>query len=88
MRYVRIGRLGCSLMSVMPDNTATFCATFPPILSAIRMAGDGGMRVMFDIAESDMPEALNLLMWKGQVLSVTVGPEQRDRQGETRKIHI
>ena len=57
----------------MPD-TATFRATLPPILSAIRMAGDGGMRVMFDIAESDMPEALKLLMWKGRVLVVTIEP--------------
>ena len=55
---------------------ATFRASFPPILSAIRMAGDGGMRVMFDIPESDMPEALKLLMWKGAVLRVTVGPEK------------
>ena len=59
----------------MPD-TATFRATLPPILSAIRMAGDGGMRLMFDVPESDMPEALKLLMWKGQVLRITVGPER------------
>ena len=47
----------------------------PPILSAIRMAGDGGMRIMVDIPETDMPEALKLLMWKGRVLRMTVGPE-------------
>ena len=66
------------------DESATFRASFPPVLSAIRMAGDGGMRIMLDIPESDMPEALNLLMWKGSVLSVTVGPEQKDesRVGE------
>ena len=58
----------------MPD-TATFRATLPPILSAIRMAGDGGMRIMVDIPETDMPEALKLLMWKGRVLRMTVGPE-------------
>ena len=62
-------------MGAMPD-TATFRATLPPILSAIRMAGDGGMRIMVDIPETDMPEALKLLMWKGQVLVVTVGPER------------
>ena len=55
---------------------ATFRASFPPVLSAIRMAGDGGMRIMLDIPESDVPEALKLLMWKQQVLKVTVGPEQ------------
>ena len=57
------------------SDTATFRATLPPILSAIRMAGDGGMRVMFDVPESDMPEALKLLMWKGRVWKVTIEPE-------------
>jgi len=60
----------------------------PPILSAIRMAGDGGMRIMVDIPETDMPEALKLLMWKGQVLRMTVGPETDGRTDEGRKIHI
>ena len=60
----------------MTGDSATFRATLPPILSAIRMAGDGGMRVMFDIPESDMPEALKLLMWKGRVLVVTIEPSK------------
>jgi len=59
----------------MPD-TATFRATLPPVLSAIRVSGDGGMRVMFDVPESDMPEALKLLMWKQRVLRLTVGPSK------------
>ena len=63
------------------DEPATFRASFPPVLSAIRMAGDGGMRIMLDVPETDMPEALKLLMWKGSVLRVTVGPEQK---GESR----
>ena len=70
----------------MTEDSATFRATLPPILSAIRMAGDGGMRLMFDIDESGMPEALKLLMWKGRVLVVTIGPEQDAGQGESRKI--
>ena len=57
----------------LPD-TATFRATLPPIMSAMRVSGDGGMRVMFDIAESDMPEALKMIMWKQQVLIVTIKP--------------
>ena len=60
----------------MTEDSATFRATLPPILSAIRMAGDGGMRLMVDIPETDMPEALKLLMWKGQVLRITVEPER------------
>ncbi len=59
------------------SETATFLATLPPLLSAIRVSGDGGMRVMFDIPESDMAEALKLLLWKGTVLRLTVEPEPR-----------
>ncbi len=58
------------------DNSATFRATLPPVLSAIRLAGDGGMRIMLDVPESDMPEALKVLMWREQVLKVTVEPDQ------------
>ena len=66
----------------MASEQATFRASFPPILSAIRMAGDGGMRIMLDIPESDMPEALKLLMWKGSVLRVVVGAESWTGAGE------
>lgn len=61
---------------------ASFRATLPPILSAIRFSGDGGMRVQLDIPESDLGEATKLLLWKGAVLRVTVGPEKRE-SGET-----
>ena len=36
----------------MSEEQATFRAAFPPILSAIRCPGDGGMRIMLDIPES------------------------------------
>ena len=58
------------------SESATFVATFPPILSAIRMAGDGGMRIMVDIPESDIAEATKLLLWRQDVLRMTVGPER------------
>ena len=69
-------------------DTATFRATFPPILSAIRMAGDGGMRLMFDVPETDMPEALKLLMWKGRVLRITVEPDRREDSGDSSKLRF
>ena len=62
--------------------SASFRASLPPILSAIRMAGDGGMRVQFDIPESDMGEAVKLLLWKERVLRVTVEPETKERNWE------
>jgi hypothetical protein len=66
---------------------ATFLAAFPCIQSAIKVYGDKqGMRVQLDIPESEMGEALKMLMWREQVLRVTVAPEQESggRKG-TRK---
>ena len=39
------------------------------------MSGDGGLRIQFDVPESDEAEALRLLLWREKVLIVTVGPE-------------
>jgi len=50
---------------------ATFRASIPPIMSGIKTGGDG-MRVQFDIPESDMAEAVKLLTMRGKVLQVTV----------------
>ena len=59
---------------------ATFLAAFPSIQSAIKIHGSGdGMRVQLDIPESEMGEAVKLLMWREQVLRVTVGPMVKDR---------
>ena len=68
--------------------TATFLASFPPILSALRMAGDGGMRIQLDIPESEMAEALKLLMWRGQVVKVTVGPEKAEDDRKRTGLHF
>ena len=58
-------------------DSATFLAAFPCIQSAIKVYGDKqGMRVQLDIPESEMGEALKMLMWREQVLRVTIGPEQ------------
>ena len=57
-------------------DSASFLAAFPTIQSAIKVYGDKqGMRIQLDIPESEMGEALKLLMWREMVLRVTVGPE-------------
>jgi hypothetical protein len=57
------------------DQKAVFLASFPPIQSAIKVYGDKqGMRVQFDIPESEMANALALLTWRECVLEVTVKP--------------
>ena len=51
--------------------TASFLASIPPIMSGIKTGGDG-MRVQFDIPESEMGEAVKLLAMRGERLKVTV----------------
>ena len=58
-------------------DSASFLAAFPPIMAAIRIDGKGdGMRIQLDIPESEMGEAAKLLLWRQQVLRVTVEPEK------------
>ena len=62
---------------------ATFLAAFPAIQTAIKIHGSGnGMRIQLDIPETEMGEAAKLLLWREQVLVVTIGPER----GKSRKI--
>ena len=65
---------------------ATFRASIPPIMSGIKTGGDG-MRVQFDIPESDMAEAVKLLTMRGKVLTITVTVKETT-SGQHRKIHI
>ena len=62
----------------MSDDAATFLATLPPILSAFRISGDGGCRIMFDVPETEMGEAVKLLLWRQMPMRVTVEPEARE----------
>jgi hypothetical protein len=59
----------------------TFLATIAPIQSAIQAGGDG-MLVKLDIPETQMHEALKILLLKGKVLKVTleIAPERRVKQ--------
>jgi len=60
----------------LSEDGAVFRAAFPTIQSAIKIYGDKqGMRIQFDVPESEMGEALKLLMWRERVLVVTVRPE-------------
>ena len=55
---------------------AVFLASFPSIQSAIKVYGDKqGMRIQLDVPESEMAEAMNLFLWRAQVLRVTIEPE-------------
>ncbi len=63
----------------MLSDTATFKATIPPIMSGIKTGGDG-MRVQFDIPESDMGEGVKLVLMRGKRLVVTVKVYEQDER--------
>lgn len=52
-------------------DSAKFKASIPPIMSGIKTGGDG-MRVQFDIPETEMSEGVKLLSMRGKRLMITV----------------
>lgn len=74
------------------SEAASFLAAFPAIQSAIKIYGDRqGMRIQFDVPESEMGEAVKLLMWRERVLRLTVEPEQAsddDNPGKSGKFRF
>ena len=67
----------------------TFKAIVPNIGTAIKIHGEGGWRIQFDIAADQEAAALELLTMRGMVLEVTVRPERDGGEPEQpRKIHI
>ena len=54
------------------DNQITFLAIIPSIQGAIKIAGDGGMRIMLDIPESEMYRALPIITMREGLLFVSV----------------
>ena len=67
--------------------TAKFIATIPPIMSGIKTGGDG-MRVQFDIPETEMGEAIKLLNMRGEILAITVEVKTNGSRDNSRKVHF
>ena len=55
-----------------------FIASLPDIQTAISIGGDGSTRVKFDIPESELPEAVKLVMLKGQAFKVEIETIKQD----------
>lgn len=49
-----------------------FLAIIPGIASAIKLHGDAGMRITFDVDESQVPEALKLALYRGELLKLRI----------------
>ena len=52
-----------------------FVACLPDSQSAISIGGDGATRIKLDIPESELAEAIKLVLLKGQTFQVTVENE-------------
>jgi len=55
-----------------------FLASFPDIQSAIKVGSDG-MRIMLDIPESEMAQAIKLVAMRGKVLEITIVENDTNR---------
>lgn len=53
---------------------AEFECIIPDTATAIQVHGGGGARIRFDVDETNLPEALKLVLWRERVLRVTVEP--------------
>ena len=49
-----------------------FIASLPDIQSAINIGGDGSTRLKLDIPESELSEAMKMVLFKGQAFKVTI----------------
>ena len=54
------------------DESVTFRATIPPIETAIKVHGEGGARMILDVAEQDLGGFLPALRFRGVRLEVTI----------------
>jgi hypothetical protein len=52
--------------------SVTFTASIPPIETAIKIHGDGGARVLLDIAEDNLAGFLPATAMRGKILTVTL----------------
>ena len=51
----------------------TFKATISPLVSAIKITGDdSGMRILLDVSESELANALGVLTMRSSVLEITI----------------
>ena len=70
------------------DKPIQFLGSFPPIGSAIKVSGNGdGMRIQIDVPESEMGNALKLLLLRECVLEVTIkqADDRQNRQQNSRQ---
>lgn len=58
-----------------------FIASLPDIQSAINIGGDGSTRIKLDIPESELSQAIKLVLMKGQAFKVKIETIKQDNFG-------
>jgi hypothetical protein len=48
-----------------------FLASFPPVMAAIKIDGQGGARIQLDVPEIEMGNFIKAMMWRGKRIKVT-----------------
>ena len=56
----------------MDEQEVVFKASVPPISGWIRVGGDGAARVVFDVDDTSLADVLALILWRDDLLEVTV----------------
>jgi len=54
----------------------SFIASLPDIMTAITISGEGATRVKLDIPESEIANAVKLVLLKGQAFRVSITSEE------------
>lgn len=68
----------------MQKEPVTFVASFPTLQSALKVSGDGtGMRITLDIPESEMPQAVKLMLYRQCALRVTIEQYEQETKINT-----
>ncbi len=65
-----------------------FWASLPDILTAITISGEGATRVKFDIPESEIANAVKLVLLKGQAFKVKIETVNEQRLGELEEFKL
>lgn len=53
----------------------TMIASLPPIQSAVNLDGqEGNARVKLDIPQSELPQVIKLMLYRGQAFRITIEP--------------
>ena len=59
-------------MKSKQSKSVTFLASIPLVETAVKIHGDGGARLMLDVAEADLGGFLPALAYRGKRLRITI----------------